>query len=109
MHRTSHHHSGAQITKLGFRGAAESPHDDGNELFQGIHVGEHVRAFKQTTPQERFDGLHEAPSGVGAEIAANCLWTGYHMRLTIIVFLRMQEVQHRPKGRGDLAIVLKGG
>src|SRR5215813_6510644 len=108
MHRAFYYHSGPKITKLRLGCGAEGTHDDGDEIFQSIQMGEHVRAFEQTTRQEGFDGLHEASFGIGAEIAANGLWTGHHMWIAIVVLLRVREVQHRPKCRGDLSVVLKG-
>src|SRR5262245_47783913 len=77
MHRASDYDSSTKSSKLCFCGSAERTHDEGNEIFQGIRAREHVRAFKQTTLQERFDRLHEAPFGIGAEIAPNGLWTGH--------------------------------
>ena len=53
--------------------------------------------------------MHEAPFGIGAKIAANRLRTGHYMRVAIVVLVRVQEVQHRPKRRGDLSVVLKAG
>src|SRR5262249_34225957 len=79
MYGASHHHSVPKIPKLCFCCSAERTHDDGDEILQGIEAGEHVRPLKQTARQEGFNGLHEAPFGVGAEIAANRLRTGDHM------------------------------
>src|SRR5262245_42936564 len=104
MYRTADHDVAVDVPKLCLSNGAELPQNDRDKIFQGVLFPEDIGLAKQPTGQVRLQGLHQTPPAVSLEIASDRLWPRQSLRLTVRGEVFGVEVQHRPEGRGAVAL-----